>query len=54
MGEKSIKFGDIKIEKQKFHQYKRPISITNIDINKIIISNKISFGKKSVEIFHWL
>ena len=54
MGEKSIKFVDIKIEKQKFHQYKRPISITNIDINKIIISNKISFGKKSFEIFHWL
>ena len=54
MGEKSIKFGDIKIEKQKFHQYKRPISITNIDINKIIISNKISVGKKSFEIFHWL
>ena len=22
-----IKFGDIKIEKQKFHQYKLPISI---------------------------
>ena len=22
-----IKFGDIGIEKQKFHQYKRPISI---------------------------
>ena len=54
MGEKSIKFVDIKIEKQKFHQYKRPISITNIDINKIIVSNKISFGKKSFKIFHWL
>ena len=46
--------GDIEIEKQKFHQYKRPISITNIDINKIIVSNKISFGKKSFKIFHWL
>ena len=22
-----VKFGDIEIEKQKFHQYKRPISI---------------------------
>ena len=30
-----IKFGDIEIEKQKFHQNKRPISIKNIDINKI-------------------
>ena len=28
-----IKFGDIEIEKQKFHQSKRPISIKDIDIN---------------------
>ena len=41
-----IKFGDIEIEKQKFHQHKRPISIKNIDINKIVVSNKVSFGKK--------
>ena len=33
-----IKFGDIEIEKQKFHQHKRPISIKNIDINKIVVS----------------
>ena len=41
-----IKFGDIEIEKQKFYQHKKPISIKDIDINKIIISNKVSFGKK--------
>ena len=41
-----IKFGDIEIEKQKFHQYKISISIINIDINKIVASNKVSFGKK--------
>ena len=39
-----IKFGDIEIEKLKFHQHKRPISIKNIDINKIVVSNKVSFG----------
>ena len=31
-----IKFGDIDIEKQKFYQYKRLISLKNIDINKIV------------------
>ena len=41
-----IKFGDIEIEKQKSHQYKRPISIKNIDINKIVVSNNVYFGKK--------
>ena len=46
-----IKFEDIEIEKQKFHQHKRPISIKNIDINKIVVSNKVSFGKKSFKYF---
>ena len=41
-----IKLGDIEIEKQKFHQHKRPILIKNIDINKIVVSNNVSFGKK--------
>ena len=45
-----IKFGDIEIQKQKFHQHKGPISIKNIDINKIVVSNKVSFGKKGFNI----
>ena len=28
--EKIIKYGDIEIQKQKFYQHKRPISIKNI------------------------
>ena len=36
-----IKCGDIEIEKQKFHQHKRPISIKNIDINKIVASKDL-------------
>ena len=46
-----IKFGDIEIEKQKFHQHKRPISIKNIDINKIVLLNKASFGKNDFKYF---
>ena len=44
--EKIIKFGNIEMQKQKFHQHKRPISIKYIDINWIVVSNKVSFGKK--------
>ena len=36
----------IEIKKQKLHQYKRSISIKNIDLNKILGSNKISSGEK--------
>ena len=46
-----IKFGDIGIEKQKFHQFKKPISIKNIDINKIVVSNKVPLGKKCFKYF---
>ena len=43
-----IKFGDIEIEKQKFHQHKRSILIKNIDIKKIVVCTKVSFGKNRV------
>ena len=46
-----IQFGDIEIEKQKFHEYKRPISIKNKDINEIVVSSKVSFSKKSFKYF---
>ena len=42
--EKNIKFGDIEIQKQKFPQQKGPTSIENIDIYKIVVSNKVYFG----------
>ena len=46
-----IKLNDIEIQKQKFHKPKRHISIKNIDINKTIVSNKVSFGKKGFKYF---
>ena len=46
-----VKFGDIEIEKQTFHEHRRTISIKNIAINKIAVSNKISFGKKGYKYF---
>ena len=46
-----IKFGDIEIEKQKIHQCKRHISMKNIDINKILVSIKVSLGKKGFKYF---
>ena len=49
--EKIIKFGEIEIQKQKFHQHKGPISIQNIDFNKIVVSTKVSFGKKGFKYF---
>ena len=41
-----IKFGDIKITTQIFHQYKRPISIDDMDVSK-----KVSFDKNRCNYF---
>ena len=46
MKKNNCKNGDTEIEKQKFYQYKKRISKKNIGINKIVVSNKVSFGKK--------
>ena len=49
--EEIIKFGDIEIQKQNLYQHKEPISIKNIDINKITAYNKVSFRKKGFKCF---
>ena len=47
-------FDDTQIEKYKFHQHNSSISKNNTDINKIVVSNKVPFGKKDFKIFYWL
>ena len=49
--ENILKFGDIETQKQKRHQRKEPISIRNIDINEIVVSNKVCFSKKRFKYF---
>ena len=39
-----IKFDDVEIQKQKFHQHKGPI-------DKIVVSYQVSFGKKGFKYF---
>ena len=46
-----MKFDDTEIEEDKFHQYKNPISINDIDTNKIVVSNKFSFGKQDFKYY---
>ena len=44
-----MKFDDTEIEEYKFHQNKNHILIN--DINKIVVSNKLPFGKKDFNYF---
>ena len=45
-----IKFDDIKIPKQNFYRHKRPISIKNVDIDKIVVS-KVPLGNRRFKCF---
>ena len=44
-------FGDPDIEKYKFHYHKNLISIDDVDIDKILISNKISCSRNGFKYF---
>ena len=51
MGKEILTFGDIKIEKNKFYCQKTPIFIKDVDIEKVLVSNKISFAEKNYKYF---
>ena len=40
-------FWDIEIEKNKFYFHKTPIFLKDVDIVKVLVSNKISSGEKN-------
>ena len=47
MEKEIIRFGNIDIEKQKFDHYKSYF-LEDIDMDNVLVSNKISSGKKTV------
>ena len=51
MDKKIIKFDDTKIEEYKVLPNRSPISINDIDLNKIVVSNKLLLGKQDFKYF---
>ena len=47
MGKEILTFGDVEIKKNKFYRHKTPILLGAVDIEKVLVSNKISLGEKS-------
>ena len=45
-GQKNRAFDDTDIEEHKLYYNKNPVLIDNVDINKIILSNRVSCSKK--------
>ena len=51
MGKEILTFGDIEIEKDEFYRHKTPILLKDVDIEKVLVSNKIYFGEKNYKYF---
>ena len=39
-------FGNIEIEKKNVYRHETPIFLKDIEIEKVLVSNKVSFGEK--------
>ena len=51
MGKEILTFGNIKIEKNKFYRHKTPIFVGDVDIEKVLGPNKLSFGERNYKYF---
>ena len=51
MGKEIFRFVDIEIEKNNFYRHESPIFLKDVDIEKVLVSNKISSGKKNYKYF---
>ena len=46
-----LKFGDIKVDKNKIYRHKCHIFPEDVDFEKVLVSNRISSGKKNYVYF---
>ena len=51
MDKKIIKFDDTEIKEYKFYQNKSSIVVNDVNINKIVVFNKLFFGKQDFKYF---
>ena len=51
MGKKSLTFGNIEIEKNESYHHKTLIFLEDEDIEKVLVSNMVSFGEENYKYF---
>ena len=52
IGKEILTFGYIGIQKNKFYRNKTPIFKKDVGIEEVLVSDKISFGKRTI--LYWL
>ena len=51
MGKEILAFSDVEIGENKFNGHKSPLLLKNVDIEKVLVSKKISSGEKYCNYF---
>ena len=51
MGEKTLKFNNIKVNKKEFHKSKQAIDLDSVDTDKIVVSDKFKHSEESYKHF---
>ena len=51
MGKEILTFSNIEIKKSKFDRRKSPVPLNNVDVENVLVSNKIFFGEKNYKYF---
>ena len=51
MDKEILTFGNIEIEKNKFHRHKTSIHLGDVDVEKVLVSDNISFDEKNYKYF---
>ena len=46
-----VTFGNIDIRKNKLYRHKTPIDLGDVDIEKVLVSKKISFGENNYKYY---
>ena len=51
MGEKTLKFNNIKVNKKEFHKSKQAIDLDSVDTDKIVVSDRFKHSEKGFKHF---
>ena len=46
-----VNFGDIEVRKKGFYEGKKAVKLSSVDVNKIVVSNKIKGNNETVKYF---
>ena len=52
MSEKTLKFDNIRVNKKEFHKSKQPIDLDLVNVNQIVVSDKLKHSDDGFKYFN--